>query len=164
MSATYASTETYSVADVEIVMRRVTADLLMIASSTQAITEATALNWAHDIELLAKRGYLRAVDLTLLSAGVEIKATAFTVNTASSELVSSRPGGVLWHNIPGAHLRIVVFYTDAYDASAQEKLRGKLRINWTPNTADTGHATLTASVGRDYASNGFGVQRKDYHQ
>ena len=40
MSYTYASTETYSVADIKIVMRRVTADLVMIASSTKAITEA----------------------------------------------------------------------------------------------------------------------------
>ena len=38
MSYTYAATETYSVADIEVVMRRVTADLVMIASSTGAIT------------------------------------------------------------------------------------------------------------------------------
>ena len=50
MSYTYAATETYSVADIEVVMRRVTADLVMIASSTGAITEEKARSWGHDIE------------------------------------------------------------------------------------------------------------------
>ena len=162
MSATYAATQTYSVADVEIVMRRVSADLLMIASSTQAITEATAKDWAHDIELLAKQGYLHWVDLTLLANGEEAQATRYVVNTESGELTSSRPGGVLWPRLTGATLRIVVSHTDAYDQVAQDRTRSKLRISWVPSTVDTSHATLTSSAGRDYASNGFGMQRKDY--
>lgn len=162
MSATYAATQTYSVADVEIVMRRVSADLLMIASSTQAITEATAKDWAHDIELLAKQGYLHWVDLTLLANGEEVQATRYVVNTESGELTSSRPGGVLWPRLTGATLRIVVSHTDAYDQAAQDRTRSKLRISWVPSTVDTSHATLTSSAGRDYASNGFGMQRKDY--
>ena len=162
MSATYAATQTYSVADVEIVMRRVSADLLMIASSTQAITEATAKDWAHDIELLAKQGYLHWVDLTLLANGEEVQAIRYVVNTESGELTSSRPGGVLWPRLTGATLRIVVSHTDAYDQVAQDRTRSKLRISWVPSTVDTSHATLTSSAGRDYASNGFGMQRKDY--
>lgn len=162
MSATFATTETYSVADIEVVMRRVTADLLMIASSTQAITEDTAKDWAHDIELLAKQGYLRWADLTLLAQGMEICATRYVVNTESGELTSSRPGGALWPHIPGATLRIVLSHTDAYDEVAKERTRSKLRRSWGPTSADTSHATLTSSAGRDYASNGFGMQRKDY--
>ena len=95
MSYAYSVSETYSVIDVEVVMRRVTTDLVMIASSTKAITEEQARNWGHDIEVLAKNGYLKKVDLTLLSYGVEQKATCFEVNTASGELKTSRPGGVL---------------------------------------------------------------------
>ena len=57
MSYTYAATETFSVTDIETVMRRVTADLVMIASSTGAITEEKARGWGHDIEVLAKNGY-----------------------------------------------------------------------------------------------------------
>lgn len=162
MSATFSSSETYSVVDVESVMRRVAADLLMIAGSTRAVTEDTAKAWAHDIEYLAKRGCLRMVDLTLLSNGIEIKATSFTVNTASGELTQSRPGGVMWPAVAGAQLRIVLYYTNAYDDATKEKTRDKLKISWVPSAADTSHATLKSSAGRDYVSNAFGMQRKDY--
>ena len=91
MSYTYAATETFSVADIEVVMRRVTADLVMIASSTGAITEEKARSWGHDIEVLAKNGYLKKVDLTLLSFGVEQKATCFEVNAVSGDMTMSRP-------------------------------------------------------------------------
>jgi hypothetical protein len=164
MSQTYSATETYSVTDVEVVMRRVTADLVMIAGSTGAVTEDTARDWGHDIEALAKNGYLRMVDLTLMSNGIEQKATRFEVNTEAGDFTMSRPGGVLWPKLPNSDLRIVLCHTAAYDAVAKEKMRSKLKIPWTPITADTSHSTLTSSTSRDYVSNGYGMQRKDFSQ
>lgn len=164
MSQTYSATETYSVADVEVVMRRVTTDLVMIASSTGAVTEAKARDWGNDIEVLAKNGYLNMVDLTLLSNGIEKKATRFVVNTQSGDFTMSRPGGVLWPKLPNPDLRIVLFYSNTYDSAAKEKMGGKLRIGWTPTNADTSHSTLTSSTSRDYVSNGYGMQRKDFTQ
>lgn len=162
MSSTSTVTETYSTVDVENVIRRVTADLVMIASSTGGWTESKAREYAHDVELLAKKGYLKWVDVTLLSGGSEIKATRFEVNTAAGELIMSRPGGVLWPKVTNPELRIVISYTDAYTDAVRESLRDRLKIGWTPSTADTSHSQMTMSTGRDYASNGFGVQRKDY--
>lgn len=165
MSQTYTSTQstTYSILDVAVVMRRVTADLVMIASSTGAVTEQKARDWAHDVELLAKGKYLRMVDLTLLSNGVEKTATQFTVNTESGEFTTSRPGGVLWPVVPSPRLRITLFYTSAYDASAAEKMRSKLRIHWVASSDDTSHATLKPTdSGRNYVSSSFGMQRKDF--
>jgi hypothetical protein len=162
MSQTYSATETYSVADVEVVMRRVTADLVMIASSTGAVTEEKARNWSHDIEALAKNGYLSMVDVTLLSNGIEQMATRFEVNTTAGDFTMSRPGGVLWPKVPNPDLRIVLYYTAAYDAAAKEKMGSKLRIGWVTSSADTSHATLTSNPGRDYVSNGYGMQRKDF--
>ena len=52
-AATITDTETYSVADIEIVMRRFAADIVMIATSSAAITEGKARDYAHDVELLA---------------------------------------------------------------------------------------------------------------
>ncbi len=95
MSQTYSATETYSVADVEVVMRRVTTDLIMIAASTGAMTEKEARDYGHDIEALAKDNYLKMVDLTLMSNGIEQRAIRFEVNTAAGELTMNRPGGVL---------------------------------------------------------------------
>lgn len=162
MSYSYATTETYSVADIEIVMRRVTADLVMIASSTGAITEEQARSWGHDIEVLAKHGYLKKVDLTLLSYGWEQKATCFEVNVASGDLTMSRPGGVMWPQVPSPELRIVLSYTSAYDNAAKEKMSLKLKSHWVPSNVDLSHSTLTSNSNRDYVSNGYGMQRKDF--
>lgn len=162
-TATATASETYSVVDIETVMRRVLSDLLMIASSSGSITEATAREYAHDIELLAKNGYLRAADVTLISSsGLELRAVRYEVNTAASALSMSRPGGVLWPRVNGAWLRIILYYTDRYTDDARSEMAGRLRIGWVPTNADTSHAGLSSNSGRDYASNGYGMQRKDY--
>jgi hypothetical protein len=162
MSNTYSTTETYSVADIEVVMRRVTADLVMIASSTKAISEETARAWAHDIELLAKNRYLKKVDLTLLSFGLEQKATCFEVNMTSGDLTMSRPGGVMWPQVPNAELRVVLSYNQTYDDAAREKMSSKFKSTWVPSVIDVSHVSLTANTSRDYISHGYGMQRKDF--
>ena len=162
MSYTATASHTYSVADVEVVMRRFCADIVMIAQSSQAITEAQAYDYAHDVEALAKKGYLKAVDLTLLSGNIEIRATKYVVNTAADGLTTSRPGGVMWPRVAQPFLRIVLSYNSAYDTAAREAMKGILRIGWVPTTADTSHSALCQAGGRDYASNGWGIQRKDY--
>jgi hypothetical protein len=35
-------------------------------------------------------------------------------------------------------------------------------VSWGATSADTSHYSLNAGTGRDYASNAFGVQRKDF--
>ena len=145
--ATITDTETYSVADIEIVMRRFSADIIMIATSSAAITEAKASDYAHDVELLAKAGYLEAVDLTLLIGGVEVRASRYEVNSSSGDLTMSRPGGVLWPRAGGSHFRIVLSYTDAYTSAARERIRGRLRIGWVPSSADTSHSGLKLTGG-----------------
>lgn len=162
MSQTYSTTETYSFTDIELVMRRVTADLVMIAASTGAVTEAKARDWGHDIEVLAKNGYLHMVDLTLLSNGAEQKAIRFIVNPLSGELTTSRPGGVLWPKVLNPDLRILLFHTAKYDAMSKERLKSKLKLSWFPSSIDASHSTLKANGNRDYVSNGYGMQRRDY--
>lgn len=91
-TSTSTATTSYTTADIEIVVRRFTADILMIAQSTGAITEAKAREYAADVEILAKKGFLSAVDLTLLtggSYGVEERAAKYTVNTTAGDLTSS---------------------------------------------------------------------------
>ena len=162
MSQTATATATYTTTDIEKVVRRVTTDLVMIADSSGAITADKARDYGHDIELLAKNGYLKKVDVTLLSAGVEKRAVRYEVNTVSGSLTSSRPGGVLWPKVASPYLRLVLSYTSAYDDAARGKMASKLKIGWSPTDADTSHSGLAASGGRDYASNSFGMQRKDW--
>jgi hypothetical protein len=155
-------TETYSFVDVEIVIRRVTADLIMIANSTGAWAEDFARKVGHDIELLAKKRYLKWADVTLFSYGIEQKATRFEVNTAAGGLTMSRPGGVLWPRVANPDLRVVLGYTDDFTSLAEAMLADQLKLTWTATSIDTSHSSLKSSGARDYASNAFGVQRKDF--
>jgi len=161
-TATATVTDTYTVADVEVVMRRVYADLVMIASSSRTITEADAIDYAYDIELLAKKGYLEHVDLTLMSGATELRALRYEVDTDTGALTTSRPGGVMWPRVDGAELRIVLRYTSDYTATEKEKMRSKLRNTWTPTNVDTSHSTLSQLANRNYTSNAFGMRRKDF--
>lgn len=158
MTGTY----TYTTTDIETVVRRFTADLVMIAQSSGALTEAEAREYAHDVEVLAKAGYLKAVDLTLFSNATEVRATTYMVDTDSGSLAMNRPGGVLWPRVVSARFRIVLSYRPNYDAAARDSMRGRLHISWVPTTEDTSHAVLVQSGGREYTSNGWGMHRKDY--
>ena len=162
MSQTRTASATYTTTDIENVVRRVKADLAMIADSTGAWTPQQAADYAHDVEVLAKAGYLAWVDVTLLQYGVELKAVRFDVDTDAGTLSTSRPGGVLWPRVTGAELRIVISYTDAYTSSAREATRSKLKIGWTASSADTSHSGLSSSGGRNYVSSTYGMQRKDW--
>jgi hypothetical protein len=164
MTMTYTASETYTytIVDIETVVRRFTADLVMIAQSSGTVTETNAREYAHDVEALAKKGYLKRVDLTLLSGTTEIKATQYTVNAAAGSLSMSRPGGVLWPRVPNGHLRIILSYTEDYDSAAREAMNCKLKISWVPTNADTSHAMLTSTGGRTYASNAWAMERKDF--
>ncbi|MEZ2347024.1 hypothetical protein [Terriglobus sp. RCC_193] len=156
---------TYSTVDIEKVVRKVTTDLKMIAQSTSAITETLAQTYGEDIELLAKNGYLESVDLTLLTGGengTEVKATKYIVNTAAGDLTSSRPGGVLWPRVANPYLRIILTYTSSYDSAARNTMSSRLNVAWQPTSVSTSHVGLPQSGGRDYASNGWGMQRKDF--
>ena len=161
-TATESESYTYTTLDIETVVRRFAADIVMIAQSSAALTEAKAQDYAHDVEALAKKGYLKKVDLTLFSGTTEVRATQYVVSTAAGDLTMSRPGGVMWPRVANPDFRIILSYTDSYTQAAREAMKNKLKIGWVPTNANTSHSTLTASGGRDYASNGWSMQRKDF--
>ena len=164
MSATTTATATYTTVDVENVVRRMKADLTMIADSTGAWTAAKAADYAHDIELLAKKGYLAWVDVTLFSGATEIKAVRYDVDTDAGSISASRPGGVLWPRVHSPRLRILIGYTDDYDDVARRAMNSRLRIAWTTCYDDSSHASLTGGGGRNYTSNSYGMKRKDWSE
>ena len=159
---TTTTTQTYTTVDIERVVRRFTADMMMIASSSGAITEAKARDYAHDVEALAKKEFLRMVDVTLLSGEREVCAVTYVVNTSAGELTTSRPGGVKWPRVPFPDLRIILSHTAKYDDEEREAMRKHLKVEWVPSYADTSHSALKQVAGRDYASNGWGLQRADF--
>ena len=164
MSNSYSSTysSTYTVADVEKVIRSIKADLIMIASSTRAMTEDKARSYAHDIELLAKNEYLSKVDVTLISSqGSEIKALKYIFQSKNASGVE-RPGGVMWPYTPSGRVRIILSYTEKYRNESEKSSKLVLENNWVSTTESTTHSTLSNSGGRGYSSNGYGVNRSDY--
>jgi hypothetical protein len=167
MSASLSRTRTasYTSTDIAAAVRRMEADMVMIAQSTGAITEAKARDYAHDFEALAQAGYLTSVDLTLLTGGeygAEVKAVTYDVNLEAGGLATSRPGGVLWPRVTNPHLRIVIYYTDDYDQAARDRMTRSLKIGWSPTSADTRHLALSRNGGRNYVSGGYGLQRSDF--
>lgn len=163
MSSTYTSSSTYTTADIEKVLTRFLTDMLMIADTTKAITQDKARSYARDIERLAKKGYLQSVDVTLLDTwGTEQRAVVYDVDTEAGGLKASRPGGVLWPCMPNGYVRVIVWYTDKYDSDARQQMSTVLEGAWGPASDDTSHAGLTSTAGRNYESNGFGLQRKDF--
>lgn len=162
MTGTTTSTETYTTVDVENVVRRIKADLVMIADSTGAWTQAKVADYVHDIELLAKKGYLAYVDVTLFNGVEEVNAVRYYVDTDAASLQSSRPGGVLWPRVSASRLRLLIGYTDDYDDSARQSLSSRLRISWTTTYDDMSHSSLNGAGGRNYTSNSYGVKRKDW--
>lgn len=163
MSSSYSSTASYTFADIEKVVCSFRTDLLMMADSSKAMTQEEARQYAHDVECLVKNGYLQKVDVTLLDwLGTEVRAVTYDVDTEAGSLTGSRPGGVRWPHTPLGKIRVVISNTADYDSAAKEKMREKLELSWGPTSVDTSHSGLLSGTGRNYASNGFGMQRKDY--
>lgn len=164
MSSSYSSTttSTYTVADVEKVVRSIKADLSMIAGSTKAMTVDKAEDYAHDIELLAKNNYLAKVDVTLVcTSKLEIKAAVYEFQNENAS-GTARPGGVMWPYTPNGKIRVVLSHTEKYQIEIEKVNKLPLKINWQPSYADTTHSCLTSSGNRGYSSNGFGANRSDF--
>lgn len=160
--SSYSSTSTYTFADVEKVIRSVKVDLIIIATTTKAMTEQDAADYAHDIEVLAKNNYLEYVDVTLMNGTSEVRAIKYEFQSEGAT-GSERPGGVTWPLIPenqGGSIRVHLRCTAS--SSAEKRAQLPLKISWAPSSTDTSHKNLNSSTGRGYSSNGFGTNRKDF--
>jgi hypothetical protein len=127
------------------------------------MSEEHADKYAHDIDLLAKSGYLDAVDVTLLSAlRTEIKAARYNFKSGAEAIGSARPGGVRWPDTPSGSVRIILYTNDKYDNEADKVAKLPCKISWKPTSEDATHSALKMAGGRQYSSNGFGANRDDY--
>ena len=160
---TATSTATYTHADIRDVVRQFRTDLTMIAESSGGWTASEVADRVHDVELLAIGGYLDFVDVTLSSGGIERSARCWTVDTDAGGLKANRPGGVIWPRYNDAVLRMTLGYTDDYDDAARAAISKKQSLVWSPTNRDISHSSLQADGGRNYASNGYGLQRRDWN-
>jgi len=163
----------FPVEHIRTVAQRMTQDLKTIASSDDVrlvcrISDSQIARVCHDIELLAEKGYLHCVDVSVLTLGlgkkVELKAYRFDVNTATPKIRSNRPNGVFLSTLAEEEptLRIVLKYTAQYTRTAQVELEAQLQSSWQAAYSDISHAELRADIDRDYSSHGYAIQRKVY--
>jgi hypothetical protein len=165
MTGSSTHTSTYSVADVETVMRRFRADLSMIAESSGTWSKTEVNNYVSDIEAIAKEGYLSFVDITLLKGNEEVNAVRYEVNTNATDLNPSRFGGVLWTRVDPRRLRLVVGYSQKWEAlniETQTAFKNRLKISWGPCQDDISHNKLSTNSTRNFVSNSYGLARKDF--
>ena len=161
-TSTHSATYSWTEADVSEVVTSFYADLKMIAQSTDTWDEKRVDEVAHDVDLLARLGYLSRVHILLLIDGVKERAAVYAVNEDASSLISQRPGGVRWPKGLGASLRGVLSYTKAYDDAAEAELEPYLKRAWSATSLNTDHSDMSPSGNRAYSQNGWGLERQDY--
>lgn len=165
--------KTFPLEHIRSVTQRMTQDLKTIASSDDVrmvcrISDNQIARVCHDIELLAAKGYLHCVDVSVLTLGlgkkVELKAYRFDVNTATPKIRSNRPNGVFLSTLADDEptLRVVLKYTAQYSRAAQVELEAELQSSWQAAYSDISHSELRADIDRDYSSHGYAIQRKVY--
>jgi hypothetical protein len=165
--STFSTSSTYTVADVAKVVDKFTADLLMIAQATGAMTVQAARLAAADVKLMAQRGYINRVDIVLHNAaGTTVRAAAYRASEDASGWSSDRPGNNLWPRSPNGGLAVVAFFTTTWwaltEAQRQAFLINECGDKWGPSSIDTSYGGMVGRYDRRYASNGYGLERTVY--
>lgn len=166
MSYTETGSQTYTIADIGKVIDCFAADLDMISQSTGLLTRDRAKSIALDVKAFAQSSYLTEANIVLHnSAGAVIRAAKYEVITNGLALASQRPGNNLWPRTPGGNLNAVVRYTPAWKSLTSEKkqaFKDALTLSWTTSSTDLSFPTLSRSLDRGYASNGWGLTKSLY--
>jgi hypothetical protein len=166
MSYTETISQTYTIADIGRVIDCFAADLDMISQSTGLLTRDRAKNVALDVKTFAQSGYLLEANIVLHnSVGTVIRAAKYEVITNGLALASQRPGNNLWPRTPDGDLNAVVRYTQAWKNLTSEKkqtFKDALKLSWTTSNTDLSFPTLSRSLDRSYASNGWGMTKSLY--
>jgi hypothetical protein len=169
MSTTGTQTQTYTVVDIRKVLDHFAADLTMISQATGLWSAAEVANIVSDLKQFAEEGYLTRINLILKDkAGSVIKAAVYQVDSSAVGWTSERPGNNLWPRTPDGTLTLVASlnqkWWDMQDAGREDFIKShSLQSKWPVSSEDTSFSGLTASSGQRYASNGYGLARKNFN-
>lgn len=166
MSYTSTETRTYTIADIAKVVDCFAADLDMTAQATGLLSRDLTKMFAADVKAMAQKGYLLEANITLHDAyGTLVRASKYEVIGDGSLAATARPGNNRWPQTPGGTLSVVVRYTQAWanlPGPKKEEFQSGLNIPWTSTSLDLSFPTLSGSVDRSYASNGWGMKKTGY--
>ena len=154
-------TQTYTQTDIRRAFENFIADLLMLASRTQAMKIDLVSEYAHDIPLMAKEKCLKCVHIQLYDCyGNLVRAHRYSVK---EDLISDsqRPGENKWPCLPNGELCIIVEYSNSQKAK-QLKESGRLKINWRSSSLSIDYSGMKSADVRFYSSNSYGLQRDTF--
>jgi hypothetical protein len=164
------STATYTktVADVRKVLNKFGADFSMIGQSTGLRSRTDVETTTEDLILFADAGYLEEVRLILWdAAGNKVRGRRYAVSNSAIGWSSDDPGDNLWPRTLGGSLHLTAILADSWwklnDAGKDtEKQRLGIAGGWGKSASDTSFSGMTGQRDRQYASNGFGIERWTY--
>jgi hypothetical protein len=161
-------TTTFTIADVRKVVNNFGADYFMIAQSTGLRSRTEVEETVADLTLFADEGYLLAVVIILWDAyGNKVKARRYVVSRAAVGWKSDDPGGNNWPRTQNGRLQIIATLSDRWwelSESEQESVKQRVGIvgGWGRVSTDTSFKDMNGTQDRQFASNGFGMQRWTY--
>ena len=161
-------TQTRTVADVRKVLNSFGADYSMKAQSTGLGTRADIEETVEDLIAFANAGYVDSIVVILWdSAGNQIRGRKYVVSNAAIGWPNDLPGNSLWPRTPGGTLQLIAIMSDEWwklSLQARENAKARLEIKgaWPASSTDTSFSGLTGTRDRQYASNGFGLERWTY--
>lgn len=169
MTTTLTRSATFTVVDIRKVVDRFAADFSMMVQAT-GLRDRDCVSWTvADLKVFAEYRYIQKVNVILKDAtGVQIRAAVYTVAESAIGGRCDRPGNNLWPHTPGGELIVVVSWTEEWTRKTPEQQAAfcteKMNFQWVTSCEDTSFATLTATHGQRYESNGYGWERTNYSQ
>ena len=157
----YTKTRTYTKTDIRQVWECFSADLLMLATRTQALDKEVVKPICHDIHLMAENRCLAEVHIQLFDClHQRVKAHKYTISENISR-ANQRPGANSWPRLPDGSLSVIVSYSDREKADKLKK-SGQLKRKWTRSNLDTRYSDMSSDGERFYSSNNYGCSRKSF--
>lgn len=152
-------TSTYTKTDIRKVFECFHADLSMLAQRTGTMCKSEVDNIAHDVLIFAEYKCLSVVHIQLRDSGGNlINAHEYKPNERMYRN-SARPGGNSWPHDPTGNLAVILSYSDG---EIVEQIKKLLRITWSPTNFSTDYSRMKTLEPRQYASNGYGLERITY--
>lgn len=164
MTSTY--TYTYTVADVRKVMDQVRADLRMAAESSGALSTGAADLLMGDIAKYAEKDYISEILIRLVDGGgLALRAAQYSISTDAATWSASRAGNMMWPQIAGARIKILLTTNAKFGAlgqAGQDAFEQTLSGPWPNSTETPSLAHLSGVADRNYVSNAYGVKKTSY--
>lgn len=149
----------YTKSDVEHVIRRLHADLILLEQITKSLGTDKIHDYIHDITLFADIGYLNYVDISVFDGLREVGAIRYKVYQSKLASENDQLDKRYSHFGLNSKVRIIVCFIDEITNEVIEMLKLNSKLYWTINTEKMIHENFDPSNFRYFSSGDFGMKR-----